>query len=135
MRLVLTAVLLVVELFGLLASVALGLLTVEEVEALGFEKLVDFGASDAGEHLLSELVVGAFAVSLLTLLVFAHGNEAGTEADGLVRELRLVLLGVLVICLYSKIEGGIGKEEEERGLVRRVRTRDERGRALEKGRE
>lgn len=94
----LVAVLLVVKLFGLLAGVTLGLFAVEEVEALGFEELVDLTAGDAGEDLLGHLVLGVLATGFLALLVFAHRHETGSEADGFVRELGLVLLRVLVVC-------------------------------------
>lgn len=37
------------------------------------------------------------AVSLLTLLVFSHGDKAGSETDGLMGEFRLMLLRVAVV--------------------------------------
>ncbi len=98
----LVTVLLVVQLLGLLTGVTLGLLPVEEVEALSLEKLVDFGTCDTGEHLLGEFVLGSFTVAFLTLLVFSHGEEGGTESNGFVRELALVLLRVLVVCLGGR---------------------------------
>lgn len=101
MRLVLTAVLLVVELFGLLTGVALGLFAVEEVKTLGLKELVHLGACDTCEHLLGELVTGSLALGFLTLLVLAHGDKARTESNGLVRELGLVLARVLVVCFRN----------------------------------
>ena len=93
----LVAVLLVVQLFGLLTGVTLGLFAVKEVESLGLKELVDLGTGDTGEHLLGKLVLGVFALAFLTLLVLAHGDKTGTEADSFVRKLGLVLLGVSVV--------------------------------------
>lgn len=84
----------------------LSLLPVQEVKTLGLEELVDLCTSDTGEHLLGELVLGVFALGFLKLLVLAHGDKTGTETDGFVGELGLVLAGVLVVC-WKEAEAGI----------------------------
>lgn len=53
-ELVVVAVLLVVELLGVLASVTLRFLTVDVVGALGLAELVDLTTSKAGDELLGE---------------------------------------------------------------------------------
>lgn len=53
-ELVVVAVLLVVELLGVLASVTLRFLAVDVVGALGLAELVDLTASEAGDELLGE---------------------------------------------------------------------------------
>lgn len=66
------AVLLLVQVLGLLLGVPLSLLAVEVVKALGLKELVDLSAGDAGEHFLGELVLDGLAcatsnVSILTM--------------------------------------------------------------------
>lgn len=85
----------------------LGLFAVEEVQALGLEELVDLCTGDTGEDLFGHLVLDGFAVAFLALLVLAHGDETGTEADGLVGELGLVLLGVAVVCSEQRGRHGV----------------------------
>lgn len=51
------AVLLVVELLGLLLGLVLGFLTIDEVGTLGLGETVDAGAGKASNHLLGERVV------------------------------------------------------------------------------
>ena len=53
---VVVAVVLVVELLGILAGLALGLLAVDVVGTLGLGKTVDLTASETGEELLCEAV-------------------------------------------------------------------------------
>lgn len=52
---------LIVEVLGLLLGLVLGLLAVEEVEALGLEELVDLGAGNASKSLLGEGVLDGLA--------------------------------------------------------------------------
>lgn len=52
----LAAVVLVVHLLGVAPGLALGLLAVPGIGALGFGELVDLGTGEAGEQLLGELV-------------------------------------------------------------------------------
>lgn len=54
-------VLLLVQVLGLLLGVSLGLLAVDVVQALGLEELVDLGAGDTSNHLLSKLVLDGLA--------------------------------------------------------------------------
>lgn len=72
----LTGVLLVIQVLGLLLSVVLGLLLVDEVQALRLEELVDLGAGKADEHFLGHFVLDGLAwirsVSLRCGLTHTH---------------------------------------------------------------
>ena len=59
--LVVLAVVLVVELLRLLAGLALGLLAVNVVGALGLSQTVDLAACETGNQLLGELVLDGLA--------------------------------------------------------------------------
>lgn len=104
----LVAVLLVVKVFCLLTCVTFGFFAVEEVETFGFKELVDLCTCDTGEHFFGEFVTRVFTLGLLTLLVFSHGDKAGSEADGFVGELGLVLPWVLVVCC-ARLGKRVGK--------------------------
>lgn len=114
--LILSTVVLVVELVGVLTSLALQLLAVVEVLALGLGEPVDLGAGEASEELLGELVAHGLAcrvvlvvrsvrelwmVLWLTLLalVVLEGLERGERSstgEQLMAELGLVLTALLV---------------------------------------
>lgn len=103
-ELVLAAVLLVVELLGLLLGVVLGLLAVDKVQALGLDELVDLEAGGGRQHLLGQAVLDGLALLALVLLPEAHALEGGRGADELVGHLGLVGLAVVdlvasVLCL------------------------------------
>jgi hypothetical protein len=71
--LLLLTVVLVVEVLGVLLGMVVGLDLVVLIETLGFDELVDLGASEAGEELLGEGVGDGLAylrsVSLVVLSV------------------------------------------------------------------
>ena len=54
--LVLTAVVLVIHILNVLLGVVLGLLTVDEVHALGLDQLINLSTGKTNEHLLGELM-------------------------------------------------------------------------------
>lgn len=60
-KVVLTTMLLVIQLLSLLLGVALRLLAINCVEALRLDQLVDFGAGNSGNKLLSEGVAHSLA--------------------------------------------------------------------------
>lgn len=124
--LVVATVVLVVELLGVLPSLTLGLLAVDEVGALGLGKAVDLAASETGEELLCESVGNGLAyqkrqwivarerglwccLTLLPLPVLEHlhGHERCTAGEQLVAELGLVvilLVDLVVIVLGVALE-------------------------------
>ena len=59
-------VLLVVHLLGVLLGLALGLLAVDEVGALGLSETVDLTAGEAGEELLCEAVGNGLACRVVS---------------------------------------------------------------------
>lgn len=65
--LVLAAVVLVVHALDLLLGVVLGLLTVDEVHALGLSQLVNLSTGKTDEHLLGELMGDRLALNMLKL--------------------------------------------------------------------
>ena len=103
-ELALAAVLLLVELLGLLLGVVLGLLAVDKVQALGLDELVDLEAGGGRQHLLGQAVLDGLALLALVLLPEAHALEGGRGAQELVGQLGLVGLAVVdlvtgVLCL------------------------------------
>jgi hypothetical protein len=59
--LVLAAILLIIQVLGLLLSLVFGLLGVDVVEPLGFDQLVNLGGRKAGNELLRKTVVDGLA--------------------------------------------------------------------------
>jgi len=82
----------VVHLHGILLSLALGLLTVNVVQALGLAQLVNLTASDPSYHLLGKLVIRGLSIGGLVFLVLTHGREGCSARQGLMGEAALVLL-------------------------------------------
>jgi hypothetical protein len=63
--LALTAVLLVIHILNVLLGVVLGLLTVDEVHALGLGQLINLSTGKTNEHLLGELMGDWLACKIL----------------------------------------------------------------------
>lgn len=74
----------------------LGLLAVNEVEALGLDQLVDLGTGQGGNGLLGEAVADSLALGALVVLPLVHGGEAGAGAEKLMRQGALVVVVVVV---------------------------------------
>jgi hypothetical protein len=88
--LVVLTVLLLVHLLRALPSSMLGLLTVEEIQALGLSQLVDLGTSKSGDELLGKSVVHWLAFRPLTVFKDLEALESGGTGDQLVGEMGLV---------------------------------------------
>lgn len=107
----LAAVLLVVQLLRVLTGMALGLLTVNEVETLGLAQLVDLGACKTSKHLLGKGMVDSLALGTLVLLKLVHGGEASTGAEKFVAQAALVVEVVVVdlVAGIARLVWGRGK--------------------------
>jgi hypothetical protein len=111
--LVVLGVLLVVKVLGLLLGMALRLLAVDVVEALGLNQLVDLGAGEPGDDLLGKAVLdglawitvsslptrkkngGRTAVALVVLPLL-HGLEGGAASENLMADVALMAPLVVV---------------------------------------
>lgn len=89
--LIATTVVLVVELLSVLLGLVLGLLAVDPVGALGLGELVDLGAGEASEELLSEGVGDVLALLALVVLKGLEGGKGGAAGEELVAEAGLVV--------------------------------------------
>lgn len=88
--LVATAVLLVVHLPRALLGMALGLLTVDVVQALGLNKLIDLSADESNEGLLGKAVGHRLALAPLVVFEGLESLESGSTSDELVGKTALV---------------------------------------------
>lgn len=86
----------VVQVLHLRLGVVLGPLAVDKVEPLILGDLVDLGGGQSGEGFLGEGVLDFLAFLALLLLPEVHRLEGGGPAEHLVRELGLVLVGIVL---------------------------------------